>query len=411
VPTEPTKKTLLIVSQVYVPDPASVGQHIADAAAEMVRRGYRVRVLTSARGYEDPSVRYLARETIAGVEVRRLPLSSWGKKSILHRLAGQGLFLLQAIVHGLWTRRLAGVLVSTSPPMASVAALAIGLLRRAPITFWVMDLNPDQAVALGAVREDSLAARVFRALNRRILARARGVVVLDRFMAQRVCRLRDVTPKLAVLPPWPHEVVIQPIAHADNPFRAEHGLAGKFVLMYSGNMSVASPIDTFLEAALRLQDQSDLLFLFIGGGAGKQQVQKLIDRHHPANVRLLPYQKLDQIKYSLSAADVHLVALGTNMVGIIHPCKVYGAMAVARPVLFLGPRPSHVSDLLEQEQIGWQIDPGDVDGAVAQVRRIRATDPAVLRAMGETARQAVQTRLSKPILCGAFCDVLEKRLD
>ncbi len=67
-------KSFLIISQVYVPDPASVGQHIADAAAEMARRGYRVIVYASARGYDDPSKVYPRRETLNGVDVRRLPL-------------------------------------------------------------------------------------------------------------------------------------------------------------------------------------------------------------------------------------------------------------------------------------------------------------------------------------------------
>ena len=53
-----SKPTLLVLSQVYVPDPASVGQHMADAAQSMAARGYRVRVLTAGRGYDDPSVKY-----------------------------------------------------------------------------------------------------------------------------------------------------------------------------------------------------------------------------------------------------------------------------------------------------------------------------------------------------------------
>src|SRR6187399_166413 len=83
-----TRRTLVIFSQVFVPDPASVGQHIADVAVEMARRGHPVRVYTSARGYEDPSVRYPPREDLHGVRVRRLPLSSFGKRSILTRLIG-----------------------------------------------------------------------------------------------------------------------------------------------------------------------------------------------------------------------------------------------------------------------------------------------------------------------------------
>src|SRR5215217_6380844 len=75
------RKTLLIISQTFVPDPASVGQHMADVAAEMVRRGHRVLVYTSARGYENPNVKYPPRETFHGVQIRRLALSSFGKKS------------------------------------------------------------------------------------------------------------------------------------------------------------------------------------------------------------------------------------------------------------------------------------------------------------------------------------------
>ena len=45
------RPTILIISQVYVPDPASVGQHMHDAAAELARRGHRVVVYCSRAGY------------------------------------------------------------------------------------------------------------------------------------------------------------------------------------------------------------------------------------------------------------------------------------------------------------------------------------------------------------------------
>ena len=76
---------LLIISQVYVPDPASVGQHMADAASELVKRGYDVRVLTSGRGYADPTVKYPPRETLDGVEV--IPLAS-NRSRLVHATAG-----------------------------------------------------------------------------------------------------------------------------------------------------------------------------------------------------------------------------------------------------------------------------------------------------------------------------------
>jgi glycosyltransferase involved in cell wall biosynthesis len=397
---------LLVLSQVYPPDPASVGQHLADTAAELARRGLRVVVLTANRGYNDPAHRYPAREWRDGVMVRRLPLSSFGKSSIAVRLLGGGLFLVQCIVRGLLARRLGGLLVSTSPPLCSVAALVIGALRRTPITYWVMDLNPDQAVAMGWIAPTSPAVGAFEWLNRRILRRAAAVVVLDRFMADRLLAKADVAAKLTIMPPWPHEDHLEPVAHERNPFRRQHGLEGKFVVMYSGNHSLCTPLSTVLEAALQLRADPRLVFMFVGEGTGKKEVDDLIARHHPPNIVSLPYQPLDRIKYSLSAADVHVVAMGDNEVGVRHPCKVYGAMALGRPILLLGPDPCHVSDLVKGNRIGWHIRQGDVEGAVETIRGIRSADPAELAEMGRRARRIVQEELSQRILCGRFCDIV-----
>ncbi len=390
-----------------MPDPTSVGQHMHDAAAELARRGFRVLVYAASRGYDDPSRKYPRRETLDGVTIRRLSLSSLGKKSIKIRLLGQSMFLLQVMLRGLFTRRLERILVSTSPPMASVAAVFIRFFRRVPITFWAMDINPDQIVAMGHARDGSLMPRLFDVLNRAILKRARGVVALDRFMAERLEAKAPVGDRMVIVPPWPHESHLEPVAHSDNPFRKEQGLDDKFVVMYSGNISPAHSVETILEAARRIQNHDRLVFLFIGGGNGKKRIDEFIAEHNLTNVRTLPYQPLEKIKYSLSAADMHLVAMGAEMVGIVHPCKIYGAMTVARPILLLGPRESHAGELLEKFRIGWQVDHGDVDGAQQTLEKMAAASEAELAEMGTRGREAIQQQLSMKLLCGRFCDVVQ----
>lgn len=404
------KPVFLIISQVYVPDPASVGQHVADAAAEMVRRGYHVVVYASARGYDDPSKRYPSREVLNGVDVRRLPLSSFGKGSIAVRLLAQWLFVLQAMVRGVFLRRVAGMMVSTSPPFCGFAGAVLSRLKGAPVKYWLMDLNPDQMIALGKITPTSMQARVFDWFNRMILRRASDIVMMDRFMLERVKKKGvPVEQKTVISPPWPHEDQVHDIDHAGNPFRAKHGLAGKFVVMYSGNHSPANPLATLLDAAERVQDLEGLVFMFIGGGGGKKEVEERVAKG-AKNIRSLPYQPLSEIKYSLSAADVHVVSIGDEVVGIVHPCKVYGAMSVSRPVLLLGPNPSHVSDLIVNHHIGWHINHGDVDGAERVLREMVTTPRERLADMGQRAGQIVGTTLSRAQLCGEFCDVLERGL-
>jgi len=404
------KPTFLIISQVYIPDPASVGQHIADAAAEMAKRGYRVIVYASARGYDDPSKKYPSRETLHGVDVRRLPLSSLGKSSIAIRLVAQWIFLIQAMVRGLFTRNLAGIMVSTSPPFCGFAGAVIATLRGVPVKYWLMDLNPDQMVAMGKLKQTSLPVKIFDWFNRVILRRSSDIVVLDRFMLERVIKKGvAVEAKTAIMPPWPHEDELARIAHAENPFRKKQNLDGQFVIMYSGNHSPANPIKTILDAAERFQGDPSIVFMCIGGGGGKKEVEDKVAKGIK-NIRSLPYQPLNEIKYSLSAADVHIVSVGPGVVGIVHPCKVYGAMAVSRPILLLGPNPCHVSDLIDQHKIGWHIAHGDVDGAERVIKQIIATPREELDAMGRRAAEVIRTQLSKNILQTKFCDVLQKGL-
>jgi colanic acid biosynthesis glycosyl transferase WcaI len=403
-----TRRTFLIISQVYVPDPASVGQHIADAAEEMTRRGFRVVVYASARGYDDPSNKYPPRELLNGVDVRRLPLSSFGKSSIGVRLLAQWIFLIQAIIRGLFTRRLAGIMVSTSPPFCGVAGALVSKLRGAPVKYWLMDLNPDQMIALGKTREGSLAVRVFEKFNRMILRQASDIIVLDRFMLDRVKKKGvPVEAKTSVIPPWPHEAEVHAVAHDDNAFRRTHALERKFVVMYSGNHSPANPLTTLLDAAERLKELPNMVFMFIGGGGGKKEVEERIATG-ATNIRSLPYQPLNEIKYSLSAADLHVVSIGNEVVGIVHPCKVYGALAVSRPILLLGPSPSHVSDLIERTHVGWHVNHGDVEGAVRALREAASMSTEELGAMGRKGAALIGGPLSKLALSTKLCDLLER---
>lgn len=402
--------TLLMISQVYIPDPASVGQHMADVAAEMVRRGWNVTVFAAANGYDDPSVRYKRDEVIDGVQIRRFPFSSFGKSSLLVRLIAQLIFMMQCMIHGLFVGRLRGIIVSTSPPFAAVAAMFIRAFKHAPIKYWVMDLNPDQMIALGKTKETSIPARVFNFLNRMVLKRADDVIVLDRFMAERVNRKRNVSAKMTILPPWPHEDHLELVDRERNPFREKHGLAGKTVIMYSGNHSPTNPITTILQAALKLRHRDDIVFMFIGGGLGKKEIEAAIADHKPKNIISLPYQPFDQIKYSLSAANVHVVTMGNEVVGIVHPCKIYGAMALSRPILLVAPKPCHASDLVDEYQIGWHIGHGEVDHAVQIIEEIAAMEPESLETMGRRGAGVVRERLNMPVLCGAACDVFERGL-
>jgi hypothetical protein len=384
---------------------------MADLATSLARRGRHVVVLTADRGYDDTSVRYARHQiTPAGVEVRRLPHTSFGKATLFHRIAAMLSFIWQAGIQLLLRREVGGIVFSTSPPFVGMLAVAVGAVRRVPTVFWAMDLNPDQLVALGKLSAGGTITRILRFVNRMILRRASAVIALDELMAARIRRQVGAPLAITVIPPWSPDAALAAVPRERNRFRLEHGLANSTVVMYSGNHTPSNPLTTLLEAAVALRECDSMRFVFVGSGTAKQEVEHYVDQYGLDNVLSLPYQPKSTLADSLSAADVHVVSLGTNMAGIIHPCKVYGAMAVGRPILYFGPSPSHVTAILDEWQNGWAMSHGDVQQTVAVLRRIAELKDDTLNAIGQRGRAAMDSNFDPATLCEAVCRVVEAAL-
>src|SRR5436305_11883139 len=118
--------------------------------------------------------------------MRLMPLTSFGKNRIFTRLIGTITFMIQAFFVSLFTPRVDAIFFSTSPPLIGFVMSLAAMIRRVPVAYWAMDLNPDQLIAMGRIKPSGIAARSLEWVNRFILRRAALVVALDRFMADRL---------------------------------------------------------------------------------------------------------------------------------------------------------------------------------------------------------------------------------
>ena len=341
---------ILLLNQCFYPDVVSTAQHLTDLATGLVSRGHEVTVIASDRGYDDPSRRFARREQWNGIEIIRIPAVSLGKNGFWRRAFNFASFLCVCGLRLLTLRRFDVVVALTSPPLISFLAALFVRLKGGSLCFWVMDLNPDEAIAAGWLNERSPTTRLLQRMLNYSFHRASQTIVLDRFMKERVIA-KGVDPgRVAVTPPWSHDDKVVYSETGREAFRARHGLSGKFVVMYSGNHSPCHPLDTLLNAARALETHREIVFCFVGGGSEQLKVREFASRHALESIKCLPYQPLNDLSSSLSAADLHAVVMGEEFVGIVHPCKVYNIMSIGAPVLYIGPQPSHVTDIASQQQ-------------------------------------------------------------
>ena len=371
---------VLLINQVFYPDPASTGQHLSGLAQGLVQRGHEVIVLTSRRGYDDPARYYPARETWRGIDIVRVWSSGFGHGTKGRRAADFLTFLVAATLRALLLPRADVVVALTTPPLLSVLGAALAGLWQSRFIYWVMDLNPDEAVAVGWLEEDGALTRLLEAMSRWSLRQADWAIVLDDYMRERVCAKGIEPGKVVTVPIWMHgDVRFDPAGRER--FRREHGLADKFVVMYSGNHTPCHPLDTLVEAAALVRDDPRIHFCFVGGG---MEWRKLHDRAQAEawpNATFLGYQPFESLPASLSAADIQVVAMGDAFVGIVHPCKVYNFLAVERPFVFIGPARGHVPDLIREaglDRLTVSVRHGESRALAEELRRL-ADDTAAGR--------------------------------
>jgi glycosyltransferase involved in cell wall biosynthesis len=370
--------TFLLLNQTFHPDRVATAQYLTDVARALVAQGHSVTVVTSARGYDDPGTAFPSRETWSGVEIHRIRPLAFGKSSRWRRAVDFMSFLVLCVVRLARLPRFDVVIALTSPPLISVLGAAIARLRGSRFVFWVMDLNPDEAIAAGWLKPRNLTARGLGRLLSFSLRHADQIVALDRFMADVIAAKGIDRARITVLPPWCHDAV-RFDARGRDAFRAARGWDGRFVVMYAGNHSPCNPLDTVIEVAESLQADPGIVFCFIGGGTVFREIQRDVEPRL-ANVVCVPYVPRDELSAALSAADLHVVTLGDAFRGLIHPSKVYNVLKVSAPILYVGPEPSHVTDVANATGLtAWRCAHGDVSAVVAAIRAARAATSAADR--------------------------------
>jgi hypothetical protein len=281
----------------------------------------------------------------------------------------------------------------TSPPLISWLGALFARIKGGQFVFWVMDLNPDEALAAGWLRPGSLSTKCLQRMLNYGLRRATTIIALDRFMANRI-EAKGVNPtKIVTVPPWSHDHVVRYDLEGRQRFRRDHGLDGKYVVMYSGNHSPCHPLTTLLEAARQLRDRHDIAFCFVGGGSEVETVRRFASQHTLENIVILPYQPLDRLAGSLSAADLHVVVMGDAFVGIVHPCKVYNIQTLRIPYLYIGPTESHIGEMSPT----FVANHGDVWQVVQHIQTAAEDGPSRISLLAEPTEHS-QDRLIEKLI-------------
>lgn len=393
---------LLIINQYYWPGVEATANLLTELAEDLAAE-FDVTVVTGElHGHHGLP----ARQNRNGVEIVRVASLAFERSRLSRRALNYVSFLAITLMRSLVDRRPDVVICMTDPPIVGDIALLVARRFRAPLLVISEDVFPEIAVELKRL-DNRLLVGALRQLVRLYLKRTDRIVAIGETMRTRLIAKGASPERIDVIPNWVDTNVLAP-QERDNEWAREHGLVGKFVVMHSGNVGHAQGLETLVLAATFLRDLDDLEVVIAGFGARHASITALAERVE-APIRFLPYQPRELLPYSLSSADVHFVSLAPGLAGYVVPSRLYGIMAVARPVIVAADPESEVSKVVSQIGCGVVLPPARPELVANAIRDLHERRHE-LPELGAKGRRYVESQADRRVAYARYKAVINDLL-
>ena len=387
---------ILLLNQFFWPDSAATSQLLTDLARGLKERGHKVSVICADGHY--------ALKNEAGdpdVEVRRVKAVPFVRGK-LGRALSYASFFLSAGLFGLFSLRPDLVITLTTPPLLSVIGTLIKSFRGSRHFIWEMDVYPDVAVDLNYIKAAGLLDRVTGIAADYSRRKADGILALGHCMRRRLIGRGIPAEKIHVAENWADGRVIVPTPRPRE--RSE------LVLLYSGNLGLAHDVATISAGMKALKEDARFRFVFAGGGPSREQLESWCQTENIRSAEFRRYSQREKLAESLGSGDIGLVTQRESCLGSVVPSKIYGLLAAGRPVLFIGPKDSTVSQIIERFNCGWQVDNGD-SAALIELLKSLAVAPAKVWVAGQRARKAFDRHYDLHLGVARICSLIGAQAD
>ncbi|HEY6068499.1 MAG TPA: glycosyltransferase family 4 protein [Gaiellaceae bacterium] len=393
------KPRLLVLNQYYWPGVEATAQLLTELC-EALAEDLDIQVVTGIlHGHEDEP-----REVVHnGVEIVRVRSTSYERTRISARASNYASYLMNALLRGVSGPRPDLVLCMTDPPVVADIALVVARRYRVPLVVISQDVFPEIAIQLKRL-ENPVLMTLLRGLVSIYLRRADRIVAIGDTMRKRLEEKGAPPERVRVIPNWIDTSRLVPPKGA-NEWARGYSLDGKFIVMHSGNVGHAQDLDSLVRAATFLRDLDDLRIAIIGMGARHAELVALAKLLEVEQVQFLYYQSREVLPRSLSAANVHVVGLARGLAGYVVPSRLYGILAVARPVIVAADPESETAQVVERVGCGIVVPPGRPE-LLARAIRDAHDGKLDLEAMGERGREWVVQEADRTVAVGRYRDLL-----
>jgi colanic acid biosynthesis glycosyl transferase WcaI len=389
---------ILVVTQYFWPE----NFRINDLVTELVRRGHHVTVLTGLPNYPDGEVfsafledprRFALYE---GADVQRVPMLARGKGG-LRLLLNYVSFAISATLVGIWKLRGREFDVvftyEPSPITVGLPAVAMRLVKRARLVFWVQDLWPETPQAVGVVKSRAVLSAVGKMVAF-IYTRCDLILAQSKSFIPQIYKYAPSQSRVLYFPNWADKVSmsrgVKPAPEV--PFRP-----GSFNVMFAGNIGDAQDFPAILAAAQRLKSHA-VRWLIVGDGRMASWVEDEIKRRELQDqVFMFGRHPSHRMSSFFQHADALLVSLKDNPIfAMTIPSKLQTYLSSGIPVVAM--LNGEGSEVIRESGAGMVCRASDDQGLAQIVLELSEMTLAERQEMGRRGLQLSQREFDRDTL-------------
>ncbi|PHR71962.1 MAG: hypothetical protein COA66_07090 [Arcobacter sp.] len=297
------------------------------------------------------------------------------------------------------------VLITTNPAFLVPIISLFRKFRKFEYTLLVYDVFPENLGAAGIISSNKLFYKIVKKIYDWSYSSADKIVVIGRDMNDVVSSKTKNKVPITLIENWCDINTIKEEDKSRNKILNDLKIVNKKVFLFAGNLGRVQGIETLLKAASLVQDK-EFVLLFIGDGAYKNNILDYIKTNKACNVFYagnFPFSRKNEF---LNACDVAIISLSKSMYGLGVPSKSYTNMASSKPLLYIGDNKSEISLLVKEHNIGWTIEPGNIEKLSALIDKI-CIESNNFNIMGKKSRKIVETYYSKDIILNKYKKLYE----
>jgi glycosyltransferase involved in cell wall biosynthesis len=399
------------VTHYFPPEIGAPQARLSEMGRAWVEAGARVTVLTGFPSHPTGVVpegyrgRWLMEEERDGMRIVRTAVYATPNRGTLKKTLGHLAFMASGFFQGLGKIGSPDVILVSSPTFFSVfTAWALSRVKHRPFVFDVRDLWPGIFVELGVLKNRHIIKTLEMFEVALYRAAARVVTVTDGF-SENIADRGIPADKIATITNG-----VDLDAHVPGPrnnvVRRELDLGDRFVALYIGAHGISHALHRIVEAAERLRDRKDVVFLLVGEGAEKAKVTALQAEKKLENVILLPGQPRERVADFYRAADACLVPLrNVPLFNTFIPSKMFEIMGCARPII--GSVEGEAHRILERSGAALLTEPENAAGIAAAIEEL-AGDRERAEEMGRKGRVFAAEHYDRNRLAARYLELLRE---